>query len=52
MFPPTPKNWRLAAEYPIEFDIIRRELGEETRDSIELLGSIHCDEDVDIEATA
>ena len=50
-FGPTAKNWRLAAEYPAEFDIIRRELGEDTRDTIELSGEIAYS-DIDAAATA
>lgn len=38
---PVFKNWRIAAEYPTEYDLVRRELGEETRDVLEPEGEIH-----------
>jgi hypothetical protein len=51
VFGQTAKNWRLAAEHPQDFDIIRRELGEETRESLELSGEIGYG-DIDAAAAA
>ena len=51
LFGQTAKNWRLAAEHPQDFDIVRRELGEETRDAIELSGEIGYG-DIDAATTA
>jgi hypothetical protein len=51
LFGQTAKNWRLAAKYPQDFDIVRRELGEETRESLELSGEIGCG-DIDAMAVA
>jgi len=45
------KHWRLAAERPKEYDIVRRELGKETRDAIELAGEIYFG-DIDAESAA
>lgn len=45
------KHWRLAAEHPKEYDIVRRELGKETRDAIELAGEIYFG-DIDAESAA
>ena len=40
------KNWKLAAFYPEEFDTIRRELNEETRDSLNTTGEV-SEEEID-----
>lgn len=42
------RNWRLAALHPTEYDIIRHELGEPTRDSLEPEGEIYYG-DIDLE---
>ena len=46
---PVLKNWRIAAKFPEEYDIVRRELGEETRDALEPAGEIHYG-DIDVTA--
>ena len=51
LFGQTATNWRLAAEHPQDFDIIRRELGKETRESLELSGEIGY-RDIDAAAAA
>ncbi|PSP88630.1 hypothetical protein BRC90_06860 [Halobacteriales archaeon QS_4_69_34] len=48
---PVITNWRIASEYPEEFDIVRRELDEETRASLDLSGGIYYG-DIDAEAAA
>jgi hypothetical protein len=47
-FGPEIKNWKLATLYPEEFDTIRRELDEETRESLKVTGEVYHG-DVDLE---
>jgi hypothetical protein len=45
-------NWRLAAGHPEVFDIVRREVGASTRDSLDLRGGLACNEEADLDERA
>ena len=46
---PVGKNWRLAAQHPQAFDIVRREVGADTRETVRLEGEISYG-DIDADA--